>query len=302
MSGTVQWVVSGKPQMLPFVLLAVGVPVFCFWILMRFLAPSFSKKIASLGSGDGGGGERLVIQQRRGFVSWLAAKVTGNSIEKAVFELSWKITGRDRKFKMKAYPSFGMLLPLFFIMGKDFFKEQQEPDFNTFLVVAYLTQTILTAFYTQTFYSEDFKAAWVYFSTPNDHPRDILIGNLKVVIVKFYTPYYLLIAAFIVTFWGYQTIDDLILCYLLSISITMCEVIVKTAFKLPFAKAPIHQQQGGQMATLFVLFLLLLLLGFSHWGLTSIPYAIPVACILAGIWVYILYNKYQKITWDQFDL
>ncbi len=302
MSGTVQWVVSGQTQMLPFVLLAVGVPVFCLWVLIYFLAPNFSKNIAALGSGDGGGGERLVVQQRHGLVSWLANMATSNDVEKAVFELSWKITGRDRKFKMRTYPSLGMFVPMLFLVGKDFLKGQQAADSHNYLIVCYIAQTLLTSFYSQTFYSEDFKAAWVYFSTPNDHPRDVLMGNLKVVILKFYTPFYLLITALVVSFWGYQTIDDLVLCYLLSISVTMFEVVVKTSFKLPFAKAPIQQQQGGQTAMMLALFLLLPLLGFSHWGLTFIPYAISVACILAGFLVYSLYKKYEKISWEQFDL
>jgi hypothetical protein len=195
-----------------------------------------------------------------------------------------------------------MFVPMLFIVGKDFFKEQQAADSHSYLMVCYLAQTLLTAFYSQTFYSEDFKAAWVYFSTPTDRPRNVLMGNLKVVVLKFYTPFYLLIAALVVTFWGYQTIDDLMLCYLLSISVTMFEVVFKTEFKLPFAKAPIQQQQGGQTAMMLALFLLLPLLGFSHWGLTNIPYAIPVACVLAGFLVYNLYNKYQKISWEQFDL
>ncbi|AEI50229.1 hypothetical protein [Runella slithyformis] len=305
MSGTVEWVTHHTPGTAPFFLIALVVPFGCLWILNRFLAPTFNKHLAAMGTGDGGGSERLLVQQRTGWFEWLANRVTQSPLEKAVFELTWKITSRDRRYKLRAYPSLGSILPMFFVFGKDLFQPEKWQDLShshTYLLVIYMAHVILATFSQQTLFSEDFKAAGVYFTTPTDSPRDVLLGNSKAVILKFYTPFYLFISTFLLFLWGIQILDDLILCYLVSISLHFTETVLASNFKLPFSKSPSEQKEGGQTFLLVVILLLLPLCGLAHWGLTYIPYGVSVACFLAGASLYALYRRYEKITWSQFDL
>lgn len=305
MSGTMQLSIKNDANFWIFAVLTVAAPVASLWVLIRFLAPQFNEKIAQLGTGDGGGAEKVVLQNRHGFVSWLASKVTSNGIEKAIFELTWKITARDRRFKMHTYPSFGSMLPMVFVLGKNIFNPAEWSSISegySFLLIAYMTYIIGATFHSQTFFSEDFKAAWVYFSTPTDSPRDVVMGNIKAVILKFYTPFYLLIASFILWIWGYKVLDDLLLVYLLSCCMTLFEIILSSNIKLPFAKSPAEQKEAGQTMQLLILFILLPICGFGHWGLTFIPYAVPAACVVALFLVRILYKKYESLTWDKFDL
>jgi ABC-2 type transport system permease protein len=305
MSGAMQLVIKNDLNFWIFALLTVAVPSISLWVLIKFLAPQYNEKIAQLGTGDGGGAEKVVLQNRHGFVSWLASKVTSNSIEKAIFELSWKVTSRDRRFKMRTYPSFGSLLPMVFVLGRNIFNPAHWPTISegySFLLIAYMAYVIGATFHSQTFFSEDFKAAWIYFSTPTDSPRDVVMGNIKAVMLKFYTPFYLLIAGFILWIWGYKVLDDLLLAYLLSWCITLFEIIISSNLKLPFAKSPTEQKEAGQTMQLIVLFFILPICGFGHWGLTYIPYAVPIACVLALFLIRILYKKYESLTWDKFDL
>ncbi|MFN8345283.1 MAG: hypothetical protein U0X91_09775 [Spirosomataceae bacterium] len=48
--------------------------------------------------------------------------------------------------------------------------------------------------------------------------------------------------------------------------------------------------------------MLLPLCGAVHWGLTFIPYAVPVACVLAFLLARLLYKRYDHLTWEKFDL
>ncbi|TAH10187.1 MAG: hypothetical protein EAZ14_08115, partial [Runella slithyformis] len=161
---------------------------------------------------------------------------------------------------------------------------------------------ILQTVHQQTFFSDDFKAGWVYFVTPNSSPRDVLMGNLKAVTLKFFTPFYLFVAVVVVYMWGVVVLDDLLLCYLVSLMSVLIEVVLGTRFKLPFAKSPAEIKEASQGARIAVLFLLLPFCGLLHWGLTYVPYGVPVACVLGAYLVYDLYHRYEQVSWSQFDL
>ena len=92
LSGWMQFVIKNSSQFWVLSLLAFVVPLASAWVLIRFLAPKFTQQIAQLGTGDGGGAEKTITQKRHGFVSRLATMVTGSLLERAIFELSWKIT------------------------------------------------------------------------------------------------------------------------------------------------------------------------------------------------------------------
>lgn len=304
MTAAVQWLTQRTDGMVMLALLAVAVPLLSLWVLNRFLAPAFNRYITNLGVGDTGGSEQIVLQKRRSWATRLAEMCTNTGMEKAVFELSWKITSRDRRFKMRTYPSFGSLIPMFFIFFRDAFTKEGGIDTNShiYLVVIYLSTFILQTVHQQTFFSDDFKAGWVYFVTPNSSPRDVLMGNLKAVTLKFFTPFYLLVAVVVVYMWGVVVLDDLLLCYLVSLLSVLIEVVLGTRFKLPFAKSPAEIKEASQGARMAVLFLLLPFCGLLHWGLTYVPYGVPVACVLGAYLVYDLYHRYEQVSWSQFDL
>ena len=202
LSGWMQFVIKNSSQFWVLSLLAFVVPLASAWVLIRFLAPKFTQQIAQLGTGDGGGAEKTITQKRHGFVSRLATMVTGSLLERAIFELSWKITARDRKFKMRTYPTFGSLIPLVFVFGKELFDPQKWSEMAQgylYLMLLYMAHIVAGTFQSQSHFSEDFKAAWVYFATPTDSPRDVVVGNIKAILLKFYTPFYLLLSTFVLT-------------------------------------------------------------------------------------------------------
>lgn len=304
MSGTVQWLVGHSPQMWIMALMALAVPIFTFWILNRYLAPAFNQYIATLGVSDGGGSERLILQKSRGFVTRMAEWCTNTGLEKAVFELSWKITSRDRRFKMRTYPTLGSVIPLFFVFLRSAFTKGEDFDVSSksYLIVIYFAMVVLHGFYQQTFYSEDFKAAWVYFVGPYAKPRDILLGNLKAVVVKFYTPFFAVVTTVVMYFWSFNIILDILLCYMLSLLSVMLESAMGSSFKLPFSKSPAQIKEGGQTMQLILFLIILPFCGLAHWGLTYVPYGVLGACVLVAYLLYDLYRRYERITWQQFDL
>eukprot|EP01035_Chromulina_nebulosa_P012518 gene12518-16682_t len=54
---------------------------------------------------------------KKSLIETLSGIFTGTSMERGAFEFVWKITSRDRKFKLRIYPSLAYLLiyPVFMI-------------------------------------------------------------------------------------------------------------------------------------------------------------------------------------------
>lgn len=305
LSGLMQFAVTHSTKFSILSLLAFVVPIISVWILVRFLAPKFTQQIAQLGTGDGGGSEKVITQNRHGFLSRLSSFVTGSLLEKAIFELSWKVTARDRKFKMRTYPTFGSLIPLLFVFGKELFNPQKWvtlQDGHLYLLLLYMTHIIAATFHTQSHFNEDFKAAWVYFSTPTDSPRDVVVGNLKAILMKFYVPFYLFLVVIVSIIWGVKTIDDLYLAFVASLCLSMIETRIGSQNRLPFSKSLESMKEGGQTAQFVVFMLLLPLCGFGHWGLTFVPFGVPVACVLITFFAFALYKRFDNLTWNDFDL
>lgn len=282
--------------------LALGVPGLLLWANVRYLAPAFNQKMAGLGTASGGGGTEKSVQERRGsgWTNRLAERLTGTPLERAYFELTWKITARDRRFKLRTYPSFGVFVPMLFI----FFRDGQLADFaqgSTYLILVYTLVLLPGTFYYQTFYSDDFKAAWPASTTPMGSPRDVLVGTIKAVLIRFFTPFYLVASLFLVVLAGPRVLDDLLAGYLYAIVVVLLESVFKRKFHLPFSQEPKNQSQGGQTA--FNLVMLLVVLpagGLIHWGLTKVPFGVPGWClVLAGV-IYLLLQRYGRLHWRQF--
>ena len=108
------------------ILLAIALPVFTFWVMIKFLAPSFSKKIAAMG--NAGTQEEIILNkegnQKKGLSEKIAPIICINKTEEAGFEMAWKMTARDKGFKIQFYPSLAYILVFVLVVvfkrGEDF--------------------------------------------------------------------------------------------------------------------------------------------------------------------------------------
>ncbi|MFN4145138.1 MAG: hypothetical protein ACK4GN_04880 [Runella sp.] len=302
-SGTVQWIVKPSEDWSLMIVLALSIP-FLSVLILNYLSPTFNHALATLGTGDTQKLLKTTSNRRKSWISKWASICTKSGVERAIFELSWKITARDRRFKLRTYPIFGYMIPVIFIAFKSVFRSlnNNEELSEEYLFPIYMSITVILMFYQQTFFSDDYKASWVYFVTPHSSPRDVLVGNLKVIILKFFTPFYLLSAVPIWWFWGWRVLDDLLLCYGVALTAVMLEVVFKDSFKIPFSKSPETLKELSQTSTLVGLMILLPISGLAHWGLTQLPYGVSAACLVVAFGVYSLYRRYEQITWEQFEL
>ena len=200
------------------ILLAVALPIFTFWVMIKFLAPSFAKKMAAMG--NAGTQEEIVInaggEQKKGLSEKLALIVCINKTEQAGFEMAWKMTARDKGFKIQFYPSLAYILVFVFIVvfkrGENFAHTWATlSSSESFLWCVYLPMFTISAAVSLIAFNENFAASWVYISRPLMQPGSLISGALKMLLVKFFAPIILLLFAFSYYVWGYKIIDDFVL-------------------------------------------------------------------------------------------
>ena len=99
------------------IFLAITVPLFTFWVMIKFLAPSFSKKIAALGNAgdETTSEEKNAAAHKIPLSEKLSPILCSNKTERAGFELAWKMTGRDKSFKIQFYPSLAYIAVFAFV-------------------------------------------------------------------------------------------------------------------------------------------------------------------------------------------
>lgn len=307
-AGSMEWLLNGQRQPgFPLLLgLALVMPGLLLFVNSRYLAPAFNRKLAALGAGSAG--EEVTRETRRagaGWVSKLAQRLTRTDLERGSFELSWKITGRDRRFKMRAYPALGAFLPMLFVFVWPVIKEKGLEglgDSKSYLFVIYVVHGVLATFYQATYQSDDFRAAWVYYATPVGPARDVILGNLKAVVVKFFTPFYLVLGVGIGLLWGWHVWDDLLTGYLFALFFIATEAWTKKTWFLPFSKEPNEKQDGTRaVSTLMMVFLVLPVAGLMHWGATYLPGGVPGLAVLYALLLWAALKSYEGLSWEKFE-
>ena len=286
--------------------LAVFLPLLLFWILNRFLAPSFARKLAAMNTESAQNKPQVPVAGVKKERS-VSARVSGifcrSAVEKGAFETTWKITGRDKSFRLQFYPSLGYIPVFIFI----FVFKTGEKAAATWANLAN-TENYLWFIYLPVFtignalifipFNENYAASWIYHSMPVERPGELIAGSLKAVFAKYFIPVYLIMMAFCVYIWGIAVVDDFvfgvfsnILCYLL--------LSLFSDHYLPFSRPPNTQMQTGRFVRAILQMLMIGALVGLHYLLIKRPlimYAVLPFIIGA---CFLLARRLQRIPWNK---
>lgn len=285
-------------------LFAIIIPPVGAYLVNKYLAPVFSRKLGALA----GGTERVekVKKEKRSFVDDISKWITFSPAERASFDLIFKILGRDRKIKLKIYPAFGyiVIFGLIFIMrGKEDFGTTWDnlPDTDYHLMLLYLTFMVLQVALYEIPYSDDFKASWVYFSTPIEKPGQMLSGMIKAIFIRLFVPGYIVISVFVLLIWGGRVLDDIVFGMLNNVLMLVILALINKKH-LPLSVAPNVRSQTGNLMRSLLSFLVIGVLGAGHYILTQRPLMLPAAIPLQLIALYFLYRSYIRTEWNDITL
>ncbi len=291
------------------VLLSIGLPPVLFWIMNKYLAPSFSRKMAVLGT-DIEAGVKNTSEVRTGSTKSVSERLSTrfcrSGTEESGFQLTWKVSSRDKQFRLQFYPSMGYIFVFIFIF---MFKGGREmdtiwerlPETNNFLWAVYMPlYLLLTARYLVSF-SEHFPSAWVYFSAPVIYPGQLISGSIKAIAIKYFAPALLLLFVLSFVIWGAAIIDDFILgCFLQFNFILIAGEISKK--HLPFSQQPNTQQGSGQLIRMMLQLVLMAMLIGLHYLVLRFPWAIYCLIPLTGLTAFLHLRRLQNTKWPAITL
>lgn len=293
-----------------YIMAALGLftPFVAIYLVSTVLSHNFSQKMFSVG--EGGSGSETVpksqgVPQRKARFNWAqksAQWFCGPQLERSIYELTWKLTGRSRDFKLKFYPNL-IMLPVYFLLIFVFPLTRDSDDAaaalkqgNMYLFGFYFSMIILISGLSLLQFSEKYKASWFYRAFPLAQPGLVLTGSFKAIIVKFYLPVYLLITLGSCIFFGLHVLDDALLAFF-GILALVTGVAILTHYIFPFTKSWDEASRGGNIGFTLLTMFLASIFGVFHYAISGYVWLvwalIPICALLAAVAM----RQYGKTGW-----
>ena len=304
------WAWIGYPVALSgtalFSVLALAFPLFCLYALVTWLAPQFSRRIGGIDVSDSGPAETGVAgkQSAQGKLYKKLAYLLNTSDEaRAGFMISWLQTSRSRTFRMKVYPTFAYVPVYFVYMLTSNHATISDAmhhisDKPRYLFLLYMSSFVLISALTYLTISDQYKAAWVYYSTPVGVPGRVMAGALKALWTKYFVPFFLLISIFVVYSWGPATLPDIVLALVNVTLFVAC--IARVSYRhLPFSVMEQMKQQGGnRMIKSFLVMIIPSSLGLGHFFAIHLLWLKLIFLGLSSILLWLVWDSYANTTWN----
>jgi hypothetical protein len=282
------------------ILLSIILPVILFWMLNKYFAPSFGRKLSAVQEdGTVQSTTNTGKRYKRKISERLSSFTCKSTIERASFETTWKISSRDKQFRLQFYPLIGYLVVFLFIFtrndrGGDFWEDLQTG--NKFLWFIYIPLFMINSSLGFIAFNENYQAAWVYFSSPVDKPGHLLTGSLKTVFIKFFVPVFIILFGFSIGIWGMKIIDDFAFGLLININCFLAMASLSKHY-LPFSMQPNVQQQSGKFINTIILFILIGVFIGLHWLGLLFPFVLYILMPLLLITAYFMLRNLQQLKW-----
>ncbi len=277
-----------------------------FWILFKYLAPGFAKRITALQgtSNKTIGEEKNFGKIERGSLSDRIAEIACNTpAEKGSFGFTWKVTGRDRNFRMQFYPGLAYILIFFFIFvirgGKSIAENwQQLPETNNYLWLIYLSMLSVSSSLTIVAYNDSYAASWIYHSTPVKKPGEIILGMIKSLFIKYFIPVYIVLFLIALNIWGIKVADDFVFGFFSNMLCFLVLAVLSDHY-LPFSRQPDTKQQAGRFFVIMIQFLLVGALVGLHYVLISRPLLLYAVIPLLILGIVIILRTLRALPWSK---
>jgi hypothetical protein len=301
-TATWTWIASNArvAPLLP--VLTLLFPLVGLGIVIKFFAPYFASKLGDINEGEKAEPRKTKKEQTGKFS--LAGLVCSNAVQRSFFTFVWKLTTRSRNFRMKVYPTFAFV-PIYMLMmvmrkgeiGNFSGIAERLQNGSMFLIWIYSSCLTIIVAYTHVMYSDNFKAAWVYFVSPVSKPGEALAGTFKTLMIKFYLPFYLFISAACIAVWGAAVLQHLVLGMVHVTLFVLCMAYIMHR-KLPFSMSQEEQNANGRVFLRSMLTLLVpAILGGLHYFAVNYWWALLVLFCISSVFALMLYRLLRQVTW-----
>lgn len=288
------------------ILLAIAVPIILFWILNRYLAPVFAQKIAAINNDNYTPTNTVAKNPSKNLSAVLSSVFARGVTERAAFQFVWKMTSRDKNFKLQFYPGMAYIVLFVFIFlfggGTDIDEKWDNlPTTQRYLALIYVGLLSVTGSISIYTFNENFLASWIYHSVPITNPGRIIVGGIKSLFVKYFLPVYILLFGFGFYVWGVEVIDDFIFG-LFNNALCFLAIAASSKYFLPFSRQPNTQQQTGKFLIVILQMLIMGVLIGLHYFVSKnlwLMYGVEIVIVIAG-WLVLRYL--QKLPWYKISI
>jgi ABC-2 type transport system permease protein len=280
-----------EPQLIISLVMSVITPLVAVWVMVKYLAPAFFRKLSLINAGVSNEEEvkkssKETTSSTGGLINIISRVCTSNGIERQSFLLTWRLMGRIRDFKLKVYPQIGymvVIIAMFIIRDNGKFDAEELLELSrrtkaTILLAIYFSSLVYVAAVYQLPYYANFKAAWIYYSSPLVRPGFVLQGAVKACLIMFFIPLVLILAILGISFYGFQLIPNLLFGFgNIFLASALYSALVLN--KLPFSITPKASAAGQTSIRNMVILLILPFFGIPHYFLFDFPWVLCIASL-----------------------
>ena len=300
-------------------ILAVAGPALLVWLTVKYLSPSFAKRIGNIDVVDYEPAKELEsskpattkgVKKESQFYLKLANLFNKDPLGKAGFSIAWLQTERSRNFKMRVYPTFAYVPVYFFFLitqSKQPVKEVFANMHNTskHILLLYMTSFVVMQLLSMLVFSDQYKASWIYYSSPVERPGAVMGGAFKGIWVKYFVPMFLAVSIFVLYIWGLSSLFDIILAFVNITLFAMC--IMRVAHRrLPFSAMEQMNEKGNRFFKTLFIMILPMGLGFGHWAVSNAANSLSwllwlkvIFILLSSIMLWLLWDSYKSTNWNE---
>lgn len=293
-------------------IIAILLPIASMYVVIKYLAPYFNQKLSMISGSEGVSTiTRSPIKKNwKPLEEKIAGIVTNNSMEKAGFLFSWKMMARSRDYKMAVYPGIGYLFVFIIVIlitgnkdtkGLEYIMTDKVKLTSQLIIGIYVSSFILLAAITHMAFSEKYKAAWVYYSTPIVEPGQIISGSLKAVIFQIQIFFILVFLIISIALIGLSVIPNIILGIINQIMIAYFIVAVGKK-NFPFSKLLLNAKKSTSFIKSLYMIVFFGIIGVIHFYIFKNIYFIAISMVLSLAMLFYLSKYVKNISWDKIEL
>jgi hypothetical protein len=277
------------------------------YLVVNVLSKNFTQKLLGI---DIKGNTKKTEQKIKtedsntsGYMNFWDKLINKNTVESSGFRMSWMITARNRIYKLRTYPMFGMI-PAFFIYfaldrdGNLSERYQSMQDGSSDITLLYFTLFAIITPLINTKFSESHKAASIFKALPIKKPGLLIRGNCNAILIKFGLPTFLACAIAVLLMHGLDRYLNIIVA--LGNAILIIYLMTLLAMKnIPFSNAWEDQSKGSNTSIMFLVMTILGVVGFTHYILRENTIVMISFLALSLIISYFIYNKIGSLKWSE---
>lgn len=165
-----------------------------------------------------------------------------------------------------------------------------------FIGVIYLSSFVLITAISQIIYSEKYKAAWIYYSSPVSTPGLLINGAFKAITMKFYLPVALVIFPSALIILGVSILPNLLLALfneLFICSLSTYLIINELPFSSPQGN---NVKTGNFIKNLMSLLIPVMVAGF-HFLIYKINVVVYIFAAMAMLLTWLIQDGIRKKPW-----